>query len=88
MIIYIYFVLFIVFIGDQCSSASLGHDDIDIVDTKAKSDQREVEGRVITGDACEYIMLCDIIKNAGCDDGKDDDDCKSLRNHFQEVSLL
>ena len=86
---HIYVSLFIVFIGDQCSSASLGHDDIDVVDTKAKSDKREVEGRVITGDACEYIMLCDIIKNAGCDDGKDDDDdCKCLRNHFQEASLL
>ena len=53
---HIYISLFIVFIGDQCSSASLGHDDIDIVDTKAKSDKREVEGRVITGDAYEYIV--------------------------------
>ena len=63
--------VFILFIIHHCLSASIAHDDIEIVDTKAKSEMRVVEGRMITGDDCEYIKLCEVINNAGCDDGKE-----------------
>jgi len=44
-------------------------EDVEIVETKKSISKRTTGGRKITGDACEYIMLCDIINNAGCDDG-------------------
>ena len=38
-------------------------------------EKRTIEGRVYTGNDCEYIKLCSITANAGCTDGeyKDDD---------------
>ena len=29
----------------------------------------EAKGRVLTGNSCEYIYLCNITENSGCEDG-------------------
>eukprot|EP00090_Calanus_glacialis_P003469 TRINITY_DN12566_c0_g1_i1.p1 TRINITY_DN12566_c0_g1~~TRINITY_DN12566_c0_g1_i1.p1 ORF type:complete len:284 (-),score=70.72 TRINITY_DN12566_c0_g1_i1:64-915(-) len=63
------FFVFVLFCVHQCSSDSLGDEDLEIVETDAEFSIRVVENRKITGKDCEYIKLCDVIKNGGCEDG-------------------
>ena len=63
------FSVFLLFCVHRCSSNSLGHEDLEIVETDAEFAMRVVQDRKITGKDCEYIQLCDVIKNNGCDDG-------------------
>ena len=58
---------------DETNNKKGTQGDVEIVETKKSISKRTTGGRVITGDACEYIMLCDIINNVGCDDGEDDE---------------
>ena len=63
------FVVFVLFCVRQCSSNSLGDEDLEIVETDAEFAVRVVEDIQNTGKDCEYIKLCDVIKNSGCEDG-------------------
>ena len=42
---------------------------IEIIEDTAVAEPRAA-GRVIKGDDCEYIKLCDVTSNAGCSDGE------------------
>ena len=68
--IYPAFFVFVLFCVHQCSSDFLGDEDLEIVEADAEFAVRVVEDIQITGKDCEYIKLCDVIKNSGCEDGK------------------
>ena len=78
------FFVFVLFCVHQCSSDSLGDEDLEIVETDAEFSIRVVENRKITGKDCEYIKLCDVIKNNGCEDGK----VALLFNDFANKTIL
>ena len=82
--IYPAFLVFVLFCVHQCSSNSLGDEDLEIVETDAEFNIRVVEDRKITGKGCEYIKLCDVIKNSGCEDGKG----SLFFNMFENITIL
>lgn len=54
----------------HCFSVSVYEGEDDEVSFVDRKDLKAGQGRVLTGNTCEYIYLCNITDNAGCVDGK------------------
>merc|ERR1712025_273480 len=56
-------------VARRSESDDLGDLEIPVINMKINPNKRVAKGRVLTGDDCEYVQLCDAINNMGCGDG-------------------